>query len=251
MTQVVSHPTGNYAFLPGIAPYSCGVVSEPGYEIVQVTLNEPVPYQAGFTKIAEFLDHMQRPKAALCAMALRSPRPFTFSGFSQFNAEYAAILQEWDVFVDGVNPVARTNVAPVMSPPKEPSLYAFSFSRPVATKSASTFVVAGAGELPEGKLDRESIVALGDTSSKGLRIKADFVLGLMNSRLQGLGVSADAITTIDVYTAHPLDPLLAEPLLNALPTGRRIGVQWNYTRPPIEEIEFEMDLRGVRTELRL
>jgi len=29
------------------------------------------------------------------------------------------------------------------------------------------------------------------------------------------------------------------------------GIRWHYTRPPITEIEFEMDLRGVRTELHL
>ena len=33
---LVDHPVGNYRFLPGIAPYSCGVVSAPGYEIVHV-----------------------------------------------------------------------------------------------------------------------------------------------------------------------------------------------------------------------
>src|SRR6478735_7283259 len=31
---LIHHSTGCYRFLPGIAPYSCGVVSSPGYEIV-------------------------------------------------------------------------------------------------------------------------------------------------------------------------------------------------------------------------
>ena len=35
---LIDHPTGNYRFLPGIAPYSCGVVSAPGYEIAHVIL---------------------------------------------------------------------------------------------------------------------------------------------------------------------------------------------------------------------
>ena len=35
--SLTDHPTGNYRFLPGIAPYSCGVVSSPAFEIVQVT----------------------------------------------------------------------------------------------------------------------------------------------------------------------------------------------------------------------
>ncbi|MHC5544264.1 2-amino-5-chloromuconate deaminase CnbZ, partial [Singulisphaera rosea] len=122
----VKHPTGDYAFLPGIAPYSCGVVSVPGYEIAHVTLHTPVPYHKGFDRIVEHLESEGRPKAALCGVELRSPRPFTFDGFAAFNAEYAQILDAWGVFVDGVNPVARTNVAPEGCAPKEPVLYGFS-----------------------------------------------------------------------------------------------------------------------------
>jgi hypothetical protein len=28
-------------------------------------------------------------------------------------------------------------------------------------------------------------------------------------------------------------------------------VHWHYTRPPIEEVEFEMDVRCVRRDLRI
>ena len=162
---LADHPTGNYRFLPGIAPYSCGVVASHGFEIVHVTLQQPIPYPQGFEKIAEFLAAKGRPKAALCAIELRSPRPFSFQGFADFNAEYADILRGWGLFVDGVNPVARTNVAPAINPPSEPSLYGFSFTRACSSQGPPTFVIAGAGELPEGFLSREHIVALGDTSS--------------------------------------------------------------------------------------
>ena len=83
---LTDHPIGNYRFLPGIAPYSCGVVSSPGFEIVHVTLQRPVPFRVGFEKIAEYLAAEGRPKAALCAIELRSPRPFSFQGFAEFNA---------------------------------------------------------------------------------------------------------------------------------------------------------------------
>jgi hypothetical protein len=42
---LIDHPTGGYRFLPGIAPYSCGVVSRPGTEIVYVTFLKTPPYQ--------------------------------------------------------------------------------------------------------------------------------------------------------------------------------------------------------------
>ena len=57
------------------------------------------------------------------------------------------ILEGWGLFVDGVNPVARTNAAPEVAPPAEPSLHGFSFTRPSDDAAPPTFVVAGAGEL--------------------------------------------------------------------------------------------------------
>lgn len=248
---LTTHPTGNYSFLPGIAPYSCGVVSTPGFEIVHVIFQQPVPYRVGFDKIESHLNAQQQPKSALCAIELRSPKPFTFAGFAKFNGEYATILEDWGVFVDGVNPVARTNVAPVVRPPAEPSMYGFSFTRPSGTNVPKTFVVAGAGELPEGVLNREGIIALGDTSDTGLEKKARFVMDLMETRLHGLGGDWNLVTTADVYTAHSLTPLLPEIVLGRMGPASIHGVNWHFTNPPIEEIEYEMDMRGVRTEIRI
>lgn len=246
---LTSHPTGNYSFLPGIAPYSCGVVANPGFEIVQVTFRQPVALSAGFDRIADFLDAQSRPKAALCAMSLRSPRPFTFDGFAEFNRGYAAVLRQWGVFVGDVNPVARTNVAPVVDPPPEPAVYGFSFTRPSSGSNSPTFVVAGAGELPEGVLAREAIVAVGDTSPHGIAEKARFVMDLMENRLRGLGADWPAVTTINIYTIHSVLPLLPQIVLGrATPAGIH-GTNWQFTRPPIEGVEYEMDLRGTRTEL--
>jgi hypothetical protein len=250
-SQLVEHPCGHYRFLPGITPYSCGVVASPGYEIVHVTLDKSLPWRTGFRRIADFIDSQLQPRSALCAIELRSPAPFTFAGFAQFNGEYTELLRDWGIFVNGMNPVARTNVAPEFAPPAEPNLHAFSFTKPAADSPRPTFVVAGAGELPEGALERERIVALGNRSPSGLRTKAEFVLGLMQHRLAGLGVNGEHVTGIDVYTLHDIHRLMKDPLLDRLPAACRFGVQWHYARPPIIDIEFEMDLRGVRTELRI
>src|SRR5262245_18010309 len=110
--RLVDHGAGGYCFLPGIAPYSCGVVSSPGFEIVSATFQQPEPVHEGFDRVAALLAAEGQPKAALCAISLRSPRPFSFQGFADFNAEYEAILKKWDVFVNGMNPIARTNVVP-------------------------------------------------------------------------------------------------------------------------------------------
>lgn len=245
------HPHGNYRFLRGIAPYSCGVVSIPGYEIIHVTFQEPPAYRQGFERISEFLASRNRPKSSLCSISLRCPSPYTFLGFKQFNDEYASILNDWKLHVDGVNPVARTNVAPEFAPPTEPVLYGFAFSSPCVENCFPTFVVAGAGELPEGVLDRNSIVALGDTSAQGIATKANFVMKLMSSRLEGLGVKWELANRINVYTVHSISDLLPMTILS--PIGRTAihGVHWHFSRPPVEEIEYEMDVRGVRNEIVL
>lgn len=214
------------------------------------TDRDPLPYRAGFDRIAEHLAAAGRPKSALCGIELRSPAPFSFTGFAAFNGEYTAILKEWGLFVNGVNPVARTNVAPVGCPPAEPVLYGFSYTRPCAGPQP-TFVVAGAGELPEGVLAAESIVAPGDTSPQGITTKAVFVMDLMESRLFGLGADWALVNAIDVYTVHSLDVIWPELVLRRAGPAAVHGVRWHYSRPPITGIEYEMDLRGTRTEVHL
>lgn len=248
---LVEHPSGDYLFLPGIAPYSCGVVAKPGYEIVQVTLAQPVAYLDGFKRITHLLSLQDRQRAALCGVSLRSPKPYTFAGFGEFNALYAAVLKHWGLFVDGVNPVARTNVAPVVGAPTEPVLYGFSFTRPCGAELPATFVVAGAGELPEGKLARPDIVSLGDISPAGLTTKARFVMDLMESRLRGMGVDWPAVSEINVYTAHTIATILPDIVLKRVGATAIHGAHWHFSRPPIDDIEYEMDVRGVRTELRI
>ena len=247
---LVDHSTGNYRFLPGIAPYSCGVVSRSGYEIARVTFQTPLPYRDGFDAIDQFLADQDVSRASLCAIELRSPKPFTFDGFARFNADYAEIHKSWGLFVDGVNPVARTNVAPSVAAPDIPSLYAFSFARP-SRIARPTFVVAGAGELPEGILEAEGIVARGDLSAEGVATKARFVMDLMESRLHGLGGDWKDVTCLDVYTVHNVEKVVPEIVLGRVGESAIHGVQWFPSRPPIEEIEFEMDLRGVVSEIRL
>ena len=114
-----------------------------------------------------------------------------------------------------------------------------------------TFVVAGAGELPEGVLEAGGIVRAGDISPEAIAAKARFVMDLMESRLRGLGVGWDRVTAVDLYTVHPVAGLLPEAILGRIGPAAVHGVRWSYSRPPIEGIEFEMDVRGVRTELRL
>jgi hypothetical protein len=248
MRRMRDVPSGQYRFLPGIAPYSSGVAAMPGHEIVHVTLRGPVPWRDGFALIDRHLREERRSRAALCAIALRSPRPFTFEGFTQFNAGYRAMLEAWGLLIDGANPIARTNVAPLTAAPREPSLYAFAYTVPAATPRP-TFVVAGSGEVVE--LAAERIVRRGETSPDAIREKAAFVMGVMQTRLRGLAADWSDVTAIDVYTPHPIEPFVRDVLLGAAGPAAIHGVRWYPSHPPIIGLEYEMDMRGVARELVL
>lgn len=238
---------GGYQFLPGIAPYSCGVVALPGFEIVHATLQTPQPWRAALNATRRYLEASGLTCRNLCAVELRCPQPYPMEGFIGFNKEYKQILDDWNMMVDGLNPVARTNVSPVVNPPSEPLLFAFSYARQ-SQISRPTFVVAGGGELPDGELAERRIVRVGETSPDALIDKAQCVAEIMNSRLRELGGSSELLTMIDVYTAHSLLPLLEGVLESRIPAITRLGVHWFHSRPPIVDIEFEMDMRGVVRE---
>src|SRR5688572_24033393 len=123
-------PNGGYRFLPGIPAFSSGVIASPGWEIVRATLAAPLPWQEGFQRVDRHLREQGRPRAALCGIELRSPAPFTFEGFARFNNGYQALLKDWGILADGHNPIPRTNVAPMIAEPAEPSLYAFDYTIP-------------------------------------------------------------------------------------------------------------------------
>ncbi len=228
---------GGFAFLEGVFPYSQGAVALDGFAIERVRFARPLPLAEGFRRIAAHLEHVARPKTAFCACELRSPKPFSFAGFGAFNRGYVAVLERWGLFRDGRNAVARSNVAPEIDPPAEPSFYAFSYTVPAAHEGRD-FVVAGSGEWPEGGRFPEDIV-------QGFPNKVVWVLDMMEARMRGLGgFSFSDASAVQVYTVRPFPMELV---------ARRAGsaVAWHYCRPPIEGLEFEMDARSISVELRL
>ena len=56
---------------------------------------------------------------------------------------------------------------------------------------------------------------------------------------------------MDVYTPHPIHAFLANTVLAVMGPAAIHGVHWFLSQPPIEGLEYEMDMRGVRREVRL
>jgi hypothetical protein len=236
---------GGYRFMPHAFQYSGGVVAERGFAIERARFRRPPPLPEGFDAIETYLTKLGRPPTAFCACELRSPAQFTEQGFIDFNRHYVRRLEAWGIFRDEINPVARSNVCPEIDPPAEPSFYAFSYTVP---GDAGGFVAAGSGEAREGGASyRERIVRLGDTSPEGMREKARLVLGVMEQRMGALGKAWADVTETQLYTVFDIHPHFAEEYVRrgAAPGG----LTWHYARPPVQGLDYEVDVRGVAKEL--
>ncbi len=246
MVATVDFSAGGYRFIPAVFQYSGGVAAEPGHEIRRVRFRTPVPLRAGFERIERIIGEARRPLTAFCACELRSPAQFTEQGFRAFNEFYVVTLGKWGIFDGKTNPVARSNVCPEIDPPGEPSFHAFSFTVESAD-APPTFVNAGSGEAVEGGASyRERIVRRGEQSADAMLEKARHVLGEMERRMQALGFGWADATATQVYTVFNLYPFLAEEIVRR--GAAHSGLTWHFCRPPVVDLDYEMDCRGVRIE---
>lgn len=249
MSDVISLNDRGYAFLKGVFQYSAGVASLPGYRVERARFHRPLPLADAFTAIAEHLKQNGRAPTALCAFELRSPKPMTEQEFADFNREYVSRLEAWDIILDDVNPIARTNVCPEAMPPETISCYAFSYTMPAPDQPQyGSFVIAGSGECPEGKNNyRDHIIRLGDQSTDGMREKARWVIAEMERRMGAFGLGWQNATGTHLYTIYDVYPFLEAEFAarGAMPCG----LNWHFTRPPIADLDFEMDARGVSREV--
>ncbi len=246
MTAAVDFAAGGYRFIPSVFQYSAGAAALPGHAIERVRFRTPMPLAQGFARIERLIATAGRPLTSFCACELRSPAPFTEQGFRAFNEIYVVTLERWGLFDGKVNPVARSNVCPAIDPPAEPSFHAFSFTV-AAAERAPNFVIAGGAEAREGGASyRERTIRRGETTPDAMREKARYVLGEMERRLAAFGFGWADTTATQVYTVQDLHPFLADEIVRR--GAAHSGLTWHYARPPVRELEYEMDCRGVGRE---
>src|ERR1700761_6914564 len=238
---------GNYRFIPAVFQYSSGAAADPGFEVERVRFDKLLPLAEGFERIASYIKAAGRPLTSFCACELRSPAAFTEDGFRAFNQHYVKTLAEWGLYDGSTNPVARSNVCPEIDPPGEPSFYAFSSPKPPPSASPS-FVIAGGAEARGGAgTYPERIVRYRDLSADGLKEKVRFTAGLQQSRLAEFGFVWKDTTAVQAYTIHDFHPVMADELVRAGAT--RSGLTWHFARPPVVDLEYEMDCRRVMREV--
>ena len=246
--KLIDNPKGGFRFRKSSSKFSSGgVLTTKGYEIVHVTFGNALPLGEAFNSVDAFLKKQQRPTQALCGAELRCPRQYSFTEFGTLNQGYIDMIAKRDLMVSGSIPVARVNVTPETEPPRELSMYGFSYTAP-AQIARPNFLIAASdlnGEYPKG------IVARGDVSPNGLRQKAKQLIDSLETNLRELGVGWADATTIVVYTVHDVFPVVREMLLPRIGTSKNYGFHWYLCRPPIVELELEIQVRGCTRELMI
>ncbi len=247
MSDVQVFEAGCYRFVPSVFQYSAGVAAEDGYRIVRVTLRKPVPVAEGFALIKSHLETEGLPLTRFCACELRSPGQFTDAGFKAFNELYVETLKAWGIMGDDrVNPVARSNVCPEVTPPPEPSFHAFAYVTANDGSHPPTAMTSGGAEAKEGDGPyAERIVRYGETGADAMNEKALFVANEMKRRLNLLGFDWPDATAVQAYSVgdfhHVMPAMAAQGVLEK-------GITWHYARPPVIGLDYEMDARVVSDE---
>jgi hypothetical protein len=187
------------------------------------------------------------PVTALCSAELRIPEPLASNAFGAFNETYLKVLDELGLLIQGRSPLARTNVAPLVDAPSQPSLYAFGYVRPAPTGATlPSFVLAGQGDLANGL-----VVLPGDVSPGGLKTKTEAVLSGLGGALHKAGLSWSDARQAQLYTGHVLSADLVAEVLRGIGPAAAHGLTWHLSRPPVAGLEIEIDIRNVAAEIHL
>ena len=119
---------------------------------------------------------------------------------------------------------------------------------PARAKSTTpVFVIAGGAEARGGAGSYpERIVRYRDLSPDGWKEKVRFTVGAMENRLAAFGFGWKDTTAAQAYTVHDFHPVIADELVRRGAT--RSGLTWHFARPPVIDLEYEMDCRRVMRE---
>jgi hypothetical protein len=67
--------------------------------------------------------------------------------------------------------------------------------------------------------------------------------------MRALGFGWDQVTATQLYTVYDVHPILADELVRRGATPG--GLTWHFARPPVVNLDFEMDVRGITREIIL
>ncbi len=109
--------------------------------------------------------------------------------------------------------------------------------------NGQTFVVSGAPEKAD--------VRPGETNPDALREKTASAMLAMQASLAALETDWATVTALNLYTWHDLHAFLDAEIVSVMGPAAVHGIHWYYSRPPVIGLEVEVDIRGIRQELRI
>src|SRR5258706_199565 len=129
---------------------------------------------------------------------------------------------------------------------REMSRFASAFTRASQSTSPSFVIAGGAGLRGGSGSYHERIVRYRDISAEGFKEKVRFTVSEMESRLGAFGFGWKDTTAVQAYTVHDFHPVMTDELVRRGAT--RPGLTWHFARPPVVDLEYEMDCRRVMRE---
>ena len=227
---------GGYRFLvaPG-APFSAGIIADPGHDLVHAILHRPLVLSEGLEAARRHVESAGRPAPALAGFELRIPEPLDREGFDAFNAPYVRRMTAMGLTSGNELVSARTNVSPMMPGIGEPAVYAFTYTVPGRGRPHPAFRLSGATETRGG--------------SPGDRLRS--IVDVLEERMGELGVDWHDATAVNVYGAEGTAAGLEPDVLERLGPAGLHGLTWYPSLPPIRDFDFEIDVRGVGSELTI
>ncbi|HLZ09056.1 MAG TPA: RidA family protein, partial [Chloroflexota bacterium] len=66
-----------------------------------------------------------------------------------------------------------------------------------------------------------------------------------------LGATWDQVTDVGIYTVEEIQSYLIDTILEPIQPADGHGLHWYYSRPPIADLEMEIDARNIRTNIRV
>lgn len=243
---LLPNEAGGYRVLPAGTTFCGGVTPLEGYEVVHALFRPWVPLARAWGTIEAHLKSLGRPVQALCGMELRTPEQLTVEGFRNFNAPYIEELRKRELILGRYSAVCRTNVVPMIDAPKEPMVHAFSYTI-ASTSKVRTFCVSGTADINE----RGKIVAEGDVSPAGMRLRMQHCVDVITERLAQLELEWVDATHIDLCVVRDIDDLIGSLMVPGLEGAAARGIRVHHARPPIIGTEVELECRGVRQEVVL
>ena len=217
MPEVIAFPGGGFRYLKGVFQYSAGVGAESGFEIERARFLRPVSLAEGFAQIEAHLARLGRPTTAFCACDSARPSRSARRASPPSTGEYVRVLEKWGLYRDEINPVARSNVCPEVGAPPAPSFYAFSYTVPATRDRRRDF--------------RSRPAAAKHGRGPGITAIARY--GSSTGRRKDCRKRRAGSREIVRRGAAPA------------------GLTWHFARPPVKDLDYEMDVRGVAREIVL